>query len=105
MGDFGLPRTTTVAASGDAVAELISRASTSPGELTLVTLGPLTNIAGALMVDPTLLTKFRHTYMMAGAPDDVGNVNRLGEFNVWCDPEAGRYPSSFRFASPQTAFH
>jgi purine nucleosidase len=74
--------------SGDAIDELISRANASPGELTLVTLGPLTNIARALNVDPTLLTKFHHTFMMAGAPDDVGNVNRLGEFNVWCDPEA-----------------
>jgi purine nucleosidase len=88
MGDVGLARATTLAAPGDAIDELIRRASDAPGELTLVTLGPLTNIARALMKDPTLLTKFRHTFMMAGAPDNVGNVNKLGEFNVWCDPEA-----------------
>jgi purine nucleosidase len=88
MGDVDLPRATTSAAAGDAIAELITRANAEPGELTLVTLGPLTNIAHALTNDPLLLTKFRHTFMMAGAPDDVGNVNKLGEFNVWCDPEA-----------------
>jgi purine nucleosidase len=88
MGDVRLARATTHAARGDAIDELIRRANASPGELTLVTLGPLTNIARALMKDPTLLTKFRHSFMMAGAPDNVGNVNKLGEFNVWCDPEA-----------------
>lgn len=88
MGDIGLPPANTEPAPGDAVDELIRRAIEAPGELTLVTLGPLTNIARALERDPQILTRFRHTFMMAGAPDDVGNVNRLGEFNVWCDPEA-----------------
>ena len=96
MGDVGLPQATTKAHPGDAIEQLVSRANADPGLLTLVTLGPLTNISCALTVDATLLTKFKHTYMMAGAPDDVGNVNRLGEFNVWCDPEAAAQV----FASP-----
>jgi purine nucleosidase len=58
------------------------------GGHTLVTLGPLSNIAAALLVEPDLLTRFEHTYLMAGAPDGHGNVNTLGEFNVWADPEA-----------------
>ena len=53
-----------------------------------MTLGPLSNVAAALAVDPLLLTRYDHTVMMAGAPDLVGNVNLHGEFNVWCDPEA-----------------
>lgn len=96
MGDIGLAKATTAAEPEDAIDQLLSRASAEPGEITLVTLGPLTNIARALRSDPLLLTKFKHTYMMAGAPDDVGNVNRLGEFNVWCDPEA----ASQVFAAP-----
>lgn len=91
MGDVGLDQATIAAEPGDAVDELIRRANAELGELTLVTLGPLTNIAHALGKDSAFLTKFRHTYMMAGAPDDVGNVNRLGEFNVWCDPEAAAH--------------
>jgi purine nucleosidase len=59
-----------------------------PGTHTLVALGPLSNIATALLLDPDLLTRFRHTYMMAGAADGIGNVHRVGEYNVWADPEA-----------------
>lgn len=59
-----------------------------PGQHVLVTLGPLTNIAAALILDPDLLTAFQHTYAMAGAFDGVGNVSGLGEYNVWADPEA-----------------
>lgn len=91
MGDIGLPKATTQPEPGDAIEQLVARANAEPGLLTLVTLGPLTNISRALTDDPLLLAKFRHTYMMAGAPDDVGNVNRLGEFNVWCDPEAAAH--------------
>jgi purine nucleosidase len=61
-----------------------------------VTLGPLTNIAAALERDADFLTKFGHTYLMAGSPDGVGNVDALGEYNVWADPEA----ASVVFAAP-----
>lgn len=63
-------------------------ANEAPGEVTLVTLGPLSNVASALLAQPDLLTKFAHTFMMAGSPDGVGNVNVAGEYNVWADPEA-----------------
>ena len=63
-------------------------AANEPGRHDLVTLGPLTNIADALERDPLFLTKFGHTYLMAGSPDGVGNVDSLGEYNVWADPEA-----------------
>jgi purine nucleosidase len=58
------------------------------GGHTLVTLGPLSNVAAALLIEPDLLTRFEHTYLMAGSPDGHGNVNVLGEYNVWADPEA-----------------
>ena len=88
MGDIHLPAATTEPAGRDGVAELLALPGRSPKPLTLVTLGPLTNIAAALDQDPDLLTRYEHTVMMAGAPDLVGNVNAHGEFNVWCDPEA-----------------
>ena len=68
-----------------------SRVSTS-----LVTPGPLSNIATALLIDPQLLTKFQHTYMMVGAADGIGNVNAVAEFNAWVDPEA----AALVFAAP-----
>jgi len=63
-------------------------AASEPGQHTLVTLGPLSTVAAALLVDPELLTRFRHVYLMAGAFDGIGNVHSVGEFNVWADPEA-----------------
>ena len=96
MGDINLPPAMTTAAGNDGVAELVALPARSTEPLTLVTLGPLTNIAAALDVDPDLLTRYEHTVMMAGAPDLVGNVNAHGEFNVWCDPEA----AEIVFAAP-----
>ncbi len=88
MGDIGLPLAVTVPAGNDAVDQLLTLPGRSDAPLTLVTLGPLSNVAAALERDPLLLTRYEHTVMMAGAPDLMGNVNEHGEFNVWCDPEA-----------------
>lgn len=88
MGGAELPAPSRAPTSTDAVGALLRIAAEEPGRHDLVTLGPLTNIAAALEVDPDFLTKFGHTYLMAGSPDGVGNVDALGEYNVWADPEA-----------------
>ncbi|GAA4622335.1 nucleoside hydrolase [Actinoallomurus vinaceus] len=88
MGDVGLPDPARSAQSAHAVERLLELARSRPGELTLVTLGPLTNIAAALVRDRDLLRRFRHVYSMAGASDAQGNVSPVAEFNVWADPEA-----------------
>lgn len=75
-------------ATEHAVDALLRLAGEHPGEFTLVTLGPLTNIAAALIRDRSLLTMFAHCYLMAGSPDGFGNVTATAEFNVWADPEA-----------------
>src|SRR3712207_1208108 len=67
MGDIGLPLTDRVPADGHAVDRLIELADAhDPGELTLVTLGPLTNIAVAFARRPDLPTRFADVVMMAG---------------------------------------
>jgi purine nucleosidase len=64
-------------------------ADESPGELTLVSLGPLTNVAVALSLDPDLPRKYRRLVAMGGAVRATGNMPRPStEFNVACDPEA-----------------
>jgi purine nucleosidase len=88
MGGADLPEPSRSATSDDAVGMLLEIAATEPGRHDLVTLGPLSNIVAALERDPELLTRFGHTYLMAGSPDGVGNVDALGEYNVWADPEA-----------------
>ena len=88
MGGAPLPAAKAVVADGHAVDALRRIAAEEPGQHELITLGPLSNIAAALILDPLLLTKFVNTTMMLGAPDGVGNVSVLGEFNAWADPEA-----------------
>jgi purine nucleosidase len=88
MGGAVLPEPSRQADPDDAVEVLLRIARDEAGRHDLVTLGPLTNIAAALAENPDFLTRFGHTYMMAGSPDGVGNVNALGEYNVWADPEA-----------------
>lgn len=73
-----------------AVDTIIRLAHKYAGELELVTLGPLTNIATALTKDPSIATKFKSVVMMAGAACTVGNVTPAAEYNVWCDPEAAQ---------------
>ncbi len=96
MGGAALPEPSRAPSSHDAVATLVQIAAEEPGRHDLVTLGPLTNVAAALERDPELLTRFGHTYLMAGSPDGVGNVDALGEYNVWADPEA----ATVVFAAP-----
>jgi purine nucleosidase len=60
-----------------------------PGEVTLITLGPLTNIATALNSDPDLATMVRGLVMMGGSLSG-GNITPAAEFNVYVDPEAAR---------------
>ena len=71
-----------------AAIELVERVNHEPNELTLVILGPMTNIATALKLDPTLPHKIRRTVAMAGAVTGRGNVNVSAEFNIYADPEA-----------------
>jgi inosine-uridine nucleoside N-ribohydrolase len=60
-----------------------------PGEVTLVTIGPLTNIATALRADPELAGKVRSLVMMGGSLSG-GNITPAAEFNIYVDPEAAR---------------
>lgn len=73
-----------------AVEAMIQAFRESPGEITLITLGPLTNLALALAMAPDLVGKIPLVYMMAGAACTVGNITPAAEYNVWVDPEAAR---------------
>jgi pyrimidine-specific ribonucleoside hydrolase len=60
-----------------------------PGEVTLIPIGPLTNIATALNSDPELASMVRAVVMMGGSLSG-GNITPAAEFNVYVDPEAAR---------------
>lgn len=92
MGDWaGRPAVTRAIEDEHAVSALLRLANAAPGEYTLVTLGPLTNIALALARDPDFLTKFKSIAIMGGAYAACGNTeNMTAEWNLYCDPEAGK---------------
>jgi len=60
----------------------------APGTVTLCTLGPLTNVAMALVKAPAIAGRIAGIVMMAGAYFEVGNITPAAEFNVYVDPEA-----------------
>ncbi|MFC7830994.1 nucleoside hydrolase [Streptomyces sp. NPDC057375] len=100
MGDIGLPEPAAACQKSHAVEALLAYPREHPGELTLVTLAPLTNVAAALICDPELFSRYRHVYCMAGAADLRGNISPTAEFNVWADPEAARIVA--QAATPET---
>lgn len=61
-----------------------------PGEITVVTTGPLTNLAIALKKEPELAAKIKRAYVLGGVFQVPGNVTPVTEYNIWADPEAAR---------------
>ena len=84
-----LPAATIKAQPGHAVDWLIETLMASDGDITLVPVGPLTNIAMALQKEPAILAKIPEIVIMGGAHDH-GNSTASAEFNIWLDPEAAR---------------
>jgi purine nucleosidase len=75
----------------DAAQFIVDRARCHAGELTLVAVGPLTNLALALALDPGLPHRVQRVVVMGGAFGTLGhggNVTPVAEANVYCDPHA-----------------
>ncbi len=89
LGDAGYGPPQSPASPGHAVDVIIETARRREG-LTLVTLGPLTNVALALAKAPEIAERIERVVVMGGAACTVGNVTPAAEYNIWCDPEAAR---------------
>ncbi|GAB6033712.1 hypothetical protein CHUAL_013827 [Chamberlinius hualienensis] len=86
------------AKSEHAALAISTYATLYPGQITLISLGPLTNLALAVQIDPTLPSKLQRLIMMAGSSVAIGNISPVAEFNVNDDPIAAQvvidsYPS------------
>ena len=79
-------------------ATIIRLARERPGELTLVAVGPLTNLAIALNVESRLTDLIHRVVIMGGAYHVPGNVTPHAEFNIWEDPEAAAQVFAAGFA-------
>ncbi|MEW5303721.1 MAG: hypothetical protein WDW36_006385 [Sanguina aurantia] len=82
------PAPTGVALVTPAAQFIVQAINAAPGEITLLALGPLTNIAAALALDPGIASKWATLVILGGAFFCNGNVNPAAEANIFGDPQA-----------------
>lgn len=90
LGDVVIPDAEKTSFSKDMAPEVIRRiAEEENGELELLVVGPMTNIAIAISLYPQLKKQIKHIWFMGGAVQG-GNVSSTAEFNIWVDPTAAK---------------
>ncbi len=90
LGYAELPPAAAALSERHAADLLIDEARRRPGELTLVTLGPLTNLAVAVLREPELPRLYRRYVLMGGAYRSPGNTAPTTEWNINVDPDAAK---------------
>ncbi len=88
LGTLTLPEPQTSVVKQTAADLIIERVQAAPGEITLVAVGPLTNLAMALRRQPGIVSQVREVIIMGGALRVPGNVTPAAEFNIYADPHA-----------------
>ncbi len=99
LGGARLARSTRSVGADRGPAAIIRLARQYPGNLTLVALGPLTNLAIALNVEPALPELLKSVVVMGGAFTVPGNTTPAAEFNILVDPEAAEQVLSAPFSN------
>lgn len=91
MGDIGLVPKRLKPARGNAVFKLIEALTESePGEIDIIAIGPLTNIALAIRLNPEAMKRAGRVVCMGTAGLGDGNVTPVAEFNIWQDAESAK---------------
>jgi inosine-uridine nucleoside N-ribohydrolase len=97
-GDKDMSEAGNLAEGQEAVNLLVTKLHQSPEKVTILALGPLTNLAQALQTDPGIKEKITMVFIMGGAVDVPGNVGNFGDFepnglaewNIYVDPLAAK---------------
>jgi inosine-uridine nucleoside N-ribohydrolase len=84
--DLALPKTQPI--NGSAAEFIVKTVMDNPGEVTLIVLGPMTNIALALALEPKLAENVKHVVAMGGVLQVMGNVSPVASANILGDPHA-----------------
>ncbi len=90
LGNVTLPDPVKEIEPQDAAEGIYMAAKKYKGEITLMAIGPLTNVAKALLAYPDLKDLLKEIYIMGGAIVGGNTPNNQGEFNIMVDPEAAR---------------
>lgn len=90
MGDSFFDKAKQRPETGHAVDFIIEKVKENPGEIELLAIAPLTNIAMALKKDPSIVEDIPHIYIMGGTNNALGNITAAAEYNFWVDPEAAK---------------
>jgi purine nucleosidase len=90
QGNLNLPAPSLQPVKETAAELIVKLAHQYPGELTLVPTGPLTNVATAVLADPSIAKLYKKVVLMGGAFLARGNAARWAEANIWHDPEAAQ---------------
>jgi len=84
LGHAVLPHPTTTIIESNAANLIIDIVNANPGEITILCIGPVTNLALALLKDPSLRKKIKNVVSMAGTIHYPGNATPSSEYNVFC---------------------
>lgn len=90
LGEMNLPPAKTQPLARRAAEYLVSRIMDSPGEITLAAVGPLTNLALAVSLEPRIAQNVREVVIMGGVVAGPGNASPVAEANIHNDPDAAR---------------
>ncbi|KAL6838504.1 hypothetical protein ACP4OV_031749 [Aristida adscensionis] len=88
LGNIELPDPTTKKIEQNAAEFLVDKVSQFPGEVSVLALGPLTNVALAIKKDPSFVSKVKRIVVLGGAFFAAGNATPSAEANIHSDPEA-----------------
>lgn len=88
FGNFKVSNVTKKVDYKNAVEAYVDVLSSSKKPITIMALGPLTNIAKLLIEHPEVTNKIKRIYTMSGSYNGEGNITPYAEFNAYCDPEA-----------------
>ena len=83
-----LPTTDRTPIQTHAPEHIIQAVNQAAGDLEIIALGPLTNVAQAIQRDPERMSRVRRIYVMGGAVEVPGNITPSAEFNIYADPHA-----------------
>jgi purine nucleosidase len=90
LGGELFPNTGVQSAAGFAPDKIVRLCRESPGEISLLCIGPLTNLALAYFQEPELPRLIDDVWVMGGAANCLGNITPAAEYNVWVDPDAAK---------------